>query len=192
MGIFNKPKKENKEQEIKEYKVLSRDGLSTFLVFGINTSTIVQYNNNQRTRVIKARVIKYGRKKDPVSAKNGNHIAFELKEEEKLTTEIIQAAVAEYEERSQIAKYENIYYLGRCKQSKYGHYFSEMSIDVEEIITNMIKEEEQAKRQGFMPISMIKPKENDYRTSLQVKNKMPTRKEKLPQKPIKNQPGLER
>ena len=48
MGLFNKQKKEVKKPEIKEYKALSIYGASTVFMFSINTSTIVQYNNNEK------------------------------------------------------------------------------------------------------------------------------------------------
>lgn len=170
MGLFNKQKKEVKKPEIKEYKALSIYGASTVFMFGINTSTIVQYNNNEKTRLVRARITKYGNKKDIISVKNADHIAFEIQEKQELTPEIIQAAITEYEEQRQIARYQTIYYLGRCIQSQYGYYFSEMSSDLENIITNMIKEEEKANRQGIISKSITKSKESNYRNSLEVKN----------------------
>ncbi|MGN1269595.1 MAG: hypothetical protein ACI4UU_01830 [Clostridia bacterium] len=194
MGLFNKQKKEVKKPEIKEYKALSTDGLSTIFMFDINTSTIVQYNNDEKTRLVRARIAKYKSKRNTINEKNADHIAFEIQEKQELTPEIMQAAILEYDEQSQIAKYQNIYYLGRCIQSKYGYYFSEMSKDIEDIITNMIKEEEKANRQGIISKSITRSKESNYRNSLEVKNNaQQLKRENFAQRTrTQTQQGLER
>ena len=174
MGLFNKQKRESKIENLKEYKTPSRDGVSTILISEINTSTIVQYRNNDKTRIIRARIKKCKSKKDMISTKNSDYIAFEILETQGLTPEIMQEAIAEYEEESAIVKEQMIYYLGRCIQSQYGYYFSYMSKETEDIIIKMIDEEERVskERKGIMPRNTIQSKESSYRASLDARKSM--------------------
>lgn len=194
MGIFNKQKN---QKVIKEYRALSKDGLSTIFMSDINTSTIVQYKNDEKTRIIRAKIKKYKTKKGERSVKNADYIAFELLEDEELTPEIIKEAMAEYEDEKAIDSEQRIYYIGRCIQSRqYGYYFSYMCNEVEYIVTKMIEEEEQASRQrkGIIPIGAIQSKESKYRASLDArKNMQPTNKQLNNQRTIPQiQTGIER
>lgn len=164
MGIFSKPKKENSEEELKEYKTQSMDGVSTVAMYDINDSMIVQYKNNDTTRIIRGKITKYRGKKDIKNAKDTDYIAFEISKGQKLTPEIIKEAIAEYEEDTAIDKSQRVYYLGRCTKCEYGYYFSYMNKEVEDIVRKLIEEENATKqRQGILS------RENNYRASLDAR-----------------------
>lgn len=159
MGIFdffknNKNKKSNTNNQERdfddnEYKSVNRG--YTITIDGIRKDVAIQHRNKERTNLLLAKAIKT-RDGDAIIFDMMDDIAFELKEWQQPTHEVLQAVAYQYERQKEL-KNEVCNYLGIVDYTQNGYELTQKSLKIEEyvkqqIVPQILRQKEEQRRQA--------------------------------------------